>query len=785
MDFIKDNSLIICTTNIKKDILLYLTKNKIIKNIKFMTLEEFVKSLTFSYDKKVISFLMEKYNLKYSVVNQILENIYYIEDKKYNNKKLDDLVKIKKEIKDYIVEDDIFKKYIKDKNIIILGYDFVDKYYLNLIKDLNYKIINKSNNDYKHEVLEFNTIFDEVSFVSNKIVELIDNKVPINKIKIVDLPNEYNFIIKTIFKMFNLNISINNENIYSTNIVQDYLKIYDEDKDIQELLNKYDFTKEENLYVYNKIVDVLNDNLFITNKEIKKEILINEFKKIKTYSNDYFEQIEVKRINEIDDDDYVFILGFNEGNFPVLVKDEDYLSDKEKDILGLNKSFEIINYKKDNIVNNIKSTKNLFISYKLKTPFDQYYPSNLIEDLKYKVIKPKINNYNYSNNYNKLLLSKDLDNFVKFGEKSEELELLYSNYKNNEYMTYNNNYKGIDKNQFYDYINNELTLSYSSIDNYYKCKFKYYLNNILKLDKYEETFAIFIGNLFHYILSRCFENNYDFGKDYNEYLSNYELNNKDRFFVNKLKEDLLFIIETIKKQYSYSNFKDAKYENKFSINKDSNIKVNFIGYIDKLLYHEYKDKTLLVIIDYKTGIQDINLTNSYYGLNMQLPIYLYLTKNNNIKNSEVIGFYLQKILTGIPKIDKKSIVEQKEDALKLQGYSIDEEDLLEEFDSTYDNSKVIKSLGKTQNGFKTYSKILSKNQIESLYNLVDDKINKARDEILNTDFEINPKRIGFNNVSCNYCKYKDICFMNQNNVKILNEIKDLSFLGGDSNANMD
>ena len=125
---------------------------------------------------------MEKYNLKYSVVNQILENIYYIEDKKYNNKKLDDLVKIKKEIKDYIVEDDIFKKYIKDKNIIILGYDFVDKYYLNLIKDLNYKIINKSNNDYKHEVLEFNTIFDEVSFVSNKIVELIDNKVPINKI---------------------------------------------------------------------------------------------------------------------------------------------------------------------------------------------------------------------------------------------------------------------------------------------------------------------------------------------------------------------------------------------------------------------------------------------------------------------------------------------------------------------------------------------------------------------------------------------------------------------------
>ena len=784
MNFIKDNSLIICTNNIKKDILLYLTKNKIMKNIKFMTLEEFVKSLTFSYDKKVISFLMEKYNLKYNVVKQILKNLYFVEEKKYNNKKLDELVKIKKDIKEYIIKDDNFKNFIKDKSIIILGYDFIDKYYLNLFEGLNYHIINKTGKN-KHEVLEFNTIFEEVSYVSNKIVELIDNKVPINKIKIVDLPNEYSFIIKTIFKMFNLNININNENIYSTNIVQDYLNLYDEDKNVQELLNKYDFKKEENLYVYNKIIDVLNDNLFITNKEIKKEILINEFKKIKTYSDNYSEQIEVKRINEINDDDYVFILGFNEGNFPVLVKDEDYLSDKEKNILGLNKSFEIINYKKENIINNIKSIKNLFISYKLKTPFDQYYPSNLIEDLKYDIIKAKNNNYNYSNDFNKLILSKELDNFVKFGEKSEELELLYSNYKNNEYMTYNNNFKGIDKNQFYNYINNELTLSYSSIDNYYKCKFKYYLNNILKLDKYEETFAIFVGNLFHYILSKCFEEKFDFEKEYNDYLSNYELNNKDRFFVNKLKEDLLFIIETIKKQYSYSNFKKAKYENKFSINKDSNIKVNFIGYIDKLLYHEYKDKTLLVIIDYKTGIQDINLTNSYYGLNMQLPIYLYLVKNNNIKNSEVIGFYLQKILTGIPKIDKKSIVEQKEDALKLQGYTIDEEDLIKEFDSTYDKSKVIKSLGKTQNGFNAYSKILSKRQIESLYNLVDKKIDEAKDKILNTDFEIDPKRVGFNNVSCKYCKYKDICFMNQNNVKILEEIKDLSFLGGDDNANMD
>ena len=62
------------------------------------------------------------------------------------------------------------------------------------------------------------------------------------------------------------------------------------------------------------------------------------------------------------------------------------------------------------------------------------------------------------------------------------------------------------------YLNNELTLSYSSIDNYYKCAFKYYLNNILKIDEFEETFYTIIGSLFHYVLSKMNNDNFDLDK---------------------------------------------------------------------------------------------------------------------------------------------------------------------------------------------------------------------------------------------------------------------------------
>ena len=777
----KDNTIYIVPNDIKKDILLDLSEEKELKNIKFFSLKEFINNLTFSYDEKAIYHLMKKYNYKYDNAKIILDNLYYIEDKKYNNKKLDNLLEAKNDIKDLLIYNDYFKNYIKDKNIIIYGYDYINKFDLNLLNGLDYELVKKEVKDYKHDIYEFDNIFEEVLFVGNKIKELLDEGISIDKIKIVNYKPEYSFILKEVFNMLNININTDKESIYSSKIVKKYLELFEEDKSPEELINLFDMDNEDNLYVYNKIINVLNKLVFIEEKDIKKNMLVNAFKSIKTNNTKYKNEIEIKSLNSIKDDEYAFLIGFNEGSIPLVIKDEDFLSDKEKNLLDIDDSKVVNNIVKENTINNIKSIKNLIITYKLKTPFEEYYPSNIIEDLNYNVIKNTDISLNNSNSINKLLLGKDLDTFVKYGEKTNRLETLFSNYDDIKYMSYDNKFKGIDKEKMYKYINNNLTLSYSSLENYYKCKFRYYLNSILKLDKYEETFAIFIGNLFHDVLSKCFEDNFDFDKEYDSYVSKYDSNNKDKFFFNKLKKDLLFIIDTIKKQYGYSKFEDAKYENRFSINKDKTIKVKFIGFIDKLLIHKYKDKVLLAIIDYKTGPQDIKLTNCYYGLNMQLPIYLYLSKNGN-PNAEVVGFYLQKILTGVPKLDpKKDIKTIKEDNLKLLGYSIYDEELINEFDSSYEKSEVIKSLEKTSNGFRSYSKLLTKEQMDNLYKLVDKKIDEARDDILEANFEIDPKRIGFDNVSCLYCKYKDICYMNENNIKPLDEVKDLDFLGGDNN----
>ena len=62
-------------------------------------------------------------------------------------------------------------------------------------------------------------------------------------------------------------------------------------------------------------------------------------------------------------------------------------------------------------------------------------------------------------------------------------------------------------------------------------------------------------------------------------------------------------------------------------------------------------------------------------------------------------------------------------------------------------------------------------------------ISDTTDKILDADFKIEPKVIDQKNLSCVYCKYQDLCFKTNKDLKYLEKVNDLDFLGGDSNGN--
>ena len=199
---------------------------------------------------------------------------------------------------------------------------------------------------------------------------------------------------------------------------------------------------------------------------------------------------------------------------------------------------------------------------------------------------------------------------------------------------------------------------------------------------------------------------------------------------------------------------------------------------------KYNGEDLVAIVDYKTGSISTNINNLKYGLSMQLPIYLYLVSNSGIYNNpKIVGIYLQKVLNGKLKYDsKKDINMIVKDNLKLSGYTVDDEDILYEFDKTYENSELIKGIKKLKSGkMDSRSKVISNGLFKSINNYTEEKINFAIDKILDGDFEINPKVINKENVSCKYCKFNDICYKSNEDIEYLDSVSDLSYLEGDNN----
>ncbi len=765
LDYLTDNTLLVVPNDIKEDIILEVTEEKPLVNIKYISLENLRRSF-FEYDEKAIYYLMKHYNLKYEVALIYLDNMLYLKKKSYDSEKLNNLLKLKVEVKNLIKT-----RKINFDNIVVYGYD-LSNFDLELLKDKKITMV-KDKGSYIHNcVYEFKTINEEVEFVFDKIAELIKQGIGINKIKLMGVTNSYYSILKRMGYFYNIPISIPNDiNLYQTTIGKYFIDNLS-DTVIDEIKEK--FTNQD---IINKVIDIYNKYIEYDINDIK-DLIIYDLKHTKIKNKELKNSVKLISFDsKVSDDDYVFILGFNYGSIPVIYKDEDFFNDEEKKLLGLFTSQELNKLEKMKIIDKINSIKNLYITYKLQDNKEKYLISNLNEELNLKIIKDYKSSFNHSDLYNQIVLSSSLDKLIKYGVKDENLVYL-NNYDLN-YRKYDNKYNKIENEDLLKYLNDNLLLSYSSIDNYYKCSFRYYLNNILKVNKFEETYQTVLGSLFHYVLSKAFTDDFDFEKEYQTFLDNqkYQFNNKEIFFIEKLKNELKFIIDTIKKQYQNLNLNQALYEQKIFIDKSTSIKVTFMGIIDKILYKEEDNQTILCIIDYKTGNPILDIDNTKYGLEMQLPIYLYLSKELKFKNIKIAGFYLQKILNNeINKDNNHSYLELKENNLKLQGYTNDDLNILEKFDKTYENSQVIKSLKTTSNGFSHYSKMINDEEIGKLIEIVDEKINFARDNILNGSFDINPKRLDGENIGCLYCPFIDICYRQE---------KDIVDIGGDDNASVD
>lgn len=783
----QDNTLIITNDSSRHYLIKNINNLSKIFDIKVITPRELIENYYFKYDERAIYYLINKYHIKYDIAKIYLNNMYYV-NAPSSIEKINKIYSLKKELMDnnLLIVNSYYAEYLKNKKIIVYNINYISNILKTILDKFGYDIVNDYSNDYNHDIYEYKTLEDEVIGCAIKCINLIKKGVDINKIYLTNLNDEYRLIIKRIFEIFNIPVYLKKRlSIYSTHTCSKFLNLYSSDisKTLKDLA---DTLKDSEVDIYNKIVNICNKYVWCDDYLDVKELIVNDLR------NTCLEQClldncvkETSIEQPFLDDDYIFLLGFNQGEIPLIYKDEEYLSDVEKSLLNIETSVDNNTHVKEETIKIITRIKNLIISYKLKSLTDTFSISNINEILNFRILKGVIDEYTHSNLYNDISLAKSLDIFNKYGTISNNLNLLYKKFAF-DYRTYDNRFKGVDKQLLYKYLDNKLLLSYSSLDNYNRCNFRYYLSNILKLNVYEETFMQLIGNLFHYVLSKAFLPNFNYDECFDNFI-NRDLSKKESFFIKKLKGELRFIIDTINEHNTHTQLDKELYEDKIYVNLEGNIKVTFMGIIDKLKYKKINDRYVVAIIDYKTGNPNLNLNNVVYGIDMQLPIYIYLAnKHPKFDRIEIAGFYLQKILNNEIIADKKNSYEMlKKKNLLLQGYSNENQNILEYFDDDYADSSMIKGLKLSSKGFYAYSKVITNNTIDKLLTLTEDKINSSAKNILDAQFMINPKRIGVNNLGCEFCAFKDICFHTEKDIVNLKEYKNMEFLGGDDNAEVD
>ena len=194
IDKIENNSILIIPNTIRNKVLDRLEKSNVIKYVKLMTFNDLKYGLYFDYSNKSIYHVMKHFNLTYNIAKSYIDNLYYIEDEKKDN----DKYKYLNTIKEYLVDnnllenDKLFIPLLKSKtNMYVYGFSSISKFNKHLLdkasKYINYEIITDETDSYKHEVLEFKSIEDEVSFVAESISNLIEKGIDLKKIFITIL----------------------------------------------------------------------------------------------------------------------------------------------------------------------------------------------------------------------------------------------------------------------------------------------------------------------------------------------------------------------------------------------------------------------------------------------------------------------------------------------------------------------------------------------------------------------------------------------------------------------
>jgi len=193
-----------------------------------------------------------------------------------------------------------------------------------------------------------------------------------------------------------------------------------------------------------------------------------------------------------------------------------------------------------------------------------------------------------------------------------------------------------------------------------------------------------------------------------------------------------------------------------------------VGRIDRVDLLDREDASYVKIIDYKSGYQDLSLSDIYHGLNLQLLVYLQaiLAGNRQLQRKQLkpAGIFYFRIDDPLIETESKLIeTVEKEIAkkLKLKGLVLEDVRLVRQMDHDLTGNSALLPVGINQNGsFARNSSVLADEKFMALIQHINILLKGIGREIMKGRIRIEPVSDS-KRTACRFCSYRAVCQFDQ------------------------
>ena len=343
----------------------------------------------------------------------------------------------------------------------------------------------------------------------------------------------------------------------------------------------------------------------------------------------------------------------------------------------------------------------------------------------------------------------------------------------------------------------QLENSVTRLETYAACAYRHFLQYGLELkERGEFAFeTVDMGNVYHAVLeqfaAKLAEKGYtwfDFPEEFaretvQNVLESYaaEYGNtvlyssaRNEYAITRMSRILLRTVMTLQKQLQKGSFAPEAFElsfhhadnlNSINVALSKEEKMRLQGRIDRIDVSEDDKRVYVKVIDYKSGHRKFDLAALYYGLQLQLVVYMNAAMEYEGKKhpeKEIVPAALLYYHIDDPSIETpveltpEEINEQIGKQLRMGGVVNSAPEIVELLDKYMENkSDIIPVERKKDGSLSARSSVLSENELKTVSKYVSHKIAQIGREILDGTISLNPYEKG-SEEACTYCSYQKV-----------------------------